>query len=108
MIAPPVINIEYTSYEIYSELTADELKKLELPCRYARIERAVPEGLESMPGDEIAKQTEQVFRIKDYFTQEQQFEAKQIVKQIILFTLCIQILGSILLSIFLYFNSDMI
>ena len=40
--------------------------------------------------------------IKDYFTQEQQFEAKQIVKQIILFTLCIQILGSILLSIFLY------
>ena len=69
MIAPPVINIEYTSYEIYSELTADELKKLELPCRYARIERAVPEGLESMPGDEIAKQTEQVFRIKDYFTQ---------------------------------------
>ena len=44
--------------------------------------------------------------IKDYFTQEQQFEAKQIVKQIILFTLCIQILGSILLSIFLYFNGE--
>ena len=44
--------------------------------------------------------------IKDYFTQEQQFEAKQIVKQIILFTLCIQILGSILLSIFLYFDGE--
>ncbi|MDY5917969.1 MAG: potassium transporter TrkG [Treponema sp.] len=44
--------------------------------------------------------------IKDYFTQEQQFEAKQIVKQIILFTLCIQILGSIFLSIFLYFNGE--
>ena len=44
--------------------------------------------------------------IKDYFTQEQQFEAKQIVKQIILFTLCIQILGSFFLSIFLYFNGE--
>ena len=42
--------------------------------------------------------------IKDYFTQEQQFEARQIVKQIIFFTLLIQVLGALLLSFFLYFD----
>ena len=44
--------------------------------------------------------------IKDYFTQEQQFEARQIVKQIIFFTLLIQVLGALLLSFFLYFNGE--
>lgn len=44
--------------------------------------------------------------IKDYFTQEQQFEARQIVKQIIFFTLLIQVLGALLLSFFLYFDGE--
>ena len=44
--------------------------------------------------------------IKDYFTQEQQFEARQIVKQIIFFTLLIQVLGALLLSFFLFFDGE--
>ena len=44
--------------------------------------------------------------IKDYFTQEQQFEARQIVRQIIFFTLLIQIFGAFLLSVLLYFNGE--
>ena len=69
MIYPPQLGTEYSEYEVYSELTDDEVKTLELPCKYCRIERAIPEVLEGDAGDEVARQTEQVFRIKDYYTQ---------------------------------------
>lgn len=69
MIYPPQLGIEYSQYELYSELTEEEITALELPCKYCRIERAIPEVLEGDAGDEIARQTEQVFRIKDYYTQ---------------------------------------
>ena len=69
MIYPPQLGTEYSQYELYSELTEEEIAALELPCKYCRIERAIPEVLEGDAGDEIARQTEQVFRIKDYYTQ---------------------------------------
>lgn len=69
MIYPPQLGTEYSEYEVYSELTDEEVKTLELPCKYCRIERAIPEVLEGDAGDEVARQTEQVFRIKDYYTQ---------------------------------------
>ena len=69
MIYPPQLGTEYTDYEVYSELTDEEIAALELPCKYCRIERAVPEVLEGDAGDEVARQTEQLFRIKDFYTQ---------------------------------------
>lgn len=69
MIYPPQLGTEYSQYELYSELTEEEIAALELPCKYCRIERAIPEVLEGDAGDEIARQTEQVFRIKDYYAQ---------------------------------------
>ena len=69
MIYPPQLGIEYSQYELYSELTEEEIAALELPCKYCRIERAIPEVLEGDAGEEIARQTEQIFRIKDYYTQ---------------------------------------
>lgn len=69
MIYPPQLGTEYTNYEVYSELTDEEITALELPCKYCRIERAVPEVLEGDAGDEVARQTEQLFRIKDFYTQ---------------------------------------
>ena len=69
MIYPPQLGTEYSQYELYSELTEEEITALELPCKYCRIERAIPEVLEGDAGDEITRQTEQVFRIKDYYTQ---------------------------------------
>lgn len=69
MIYPPQLGTEYSQYELYSELTEEEITALELPCRYCRIERAIPEVLEGDAGEEIARQTEQIFRIKDYYTQ---------------------------------------
>lgn len=69
MIYPPQLGTEYSQYELYSELTEEEIAALELPCKYCRIERAIPEVLEGDAGDEIARQTEQIFRIKDYYTQ---------------------------------------
>lgn len=69
MIQPPQPNVEYTEFDVYTELTQEEITTLELPCKYCRIERAIPELLEGEAGDEIARQTEQVFRVKDYYTQ---------------------------------------
>jgi hypothetical protein len=69
MIYPPQLGTEYTDYEVYSELTDEEIAALELPCKYCRIERAVPEVLEGDAGDEVARQTEQIFRIQDFYTQ---------------------------------------
>lgn len=69
MIQPPQLNTEYTEFEVYTELSADEIAALELPCKYCRIERAIPELYEGDAGEEIARQTEQLFRIKDYYTQ---------------------------------------
>lgn len=69
MIYPPQLGTEYSQYELYSELTEEEITALELPCKYCRIERAIPEVLEGDAGDEVARQTEQIFRIKDYYTQ---------------------------------------
>ena len=69
MIYPPQLGTEYSEYELYSELTPEEIATLELPCKYCRIERAVPEAIDGDAGEEIARQTEQIFRIKDYYTQ---------------------------------------
>lgn len=69
MIYPPQLGTEYSQYELYSELTEEEITALELPCKYCRIERAIPEVLEGDAGDEVARQTEQIFRIKDYYAQ---------------------------------------
>lgn len=69
MIYPPQLGTEYSEYEIYSELTSEEIATLELPCKYCRIERAMPEVLEGDAGSEVMRQTEQIFRIKDYYTQ---------------------------------------
>ena len=69
MIQPPQPNVEYTEFDVYTELTQEEIATLELPCKYCRIERAIPELLEGEAGDEIARQTEQIFRVKDYYTQ---------------------------------------
>ena len=69
MIYPPQLGTEYSQYELYSELTEEEIAALELPCKYCRIERAIPEVLEGDAGDEVARQTEQIFRIKDYYAQ---------------------------------------
>lgn len=69
MIYPPQLGTEYSEYEVYSELTDEEIATLELPCKYCRIERAIPEVLEGDAGDEVMRQTEQYFRIKDYYTQ---------------------------------------
>ena len=69
MIQPPLLNYEYSEFDAYSELTAEENAALELPCKYCRIERDIPELLEGEAGDEIARQTEQMFRIKDYYSQ---------------------------------------
>ncbi len=69
MIQPPQLGTEYSEFEIYSELTQEEIAALELPCKYCRIERAIPELFENEAGEEVARQTEQLFRIKDYYTQ---------------------------------------
>ena len=69
MIYPPQQGTEYDEYDIYSVLSDDELATLELPCSYCRIERAIPELIEGEAGEEIARQTEQYFRVKDYYTQ---------------------------------------
>lgn len=69
MIYPPQRGTEYGDYDYYSELTAKEIAALGLPCGYCRIERAIPEMTEGDPGDEMARQVEQCFRIKDYYTQ---------------------------------------
>ena len=69
MIYPPQLGTEYSEYEVYSELTEEEIAALELPCKYCRIERAIPEVLEGDAGEEVARQTEQIFRIKDFYTQ---------------------------------------
>ncbi len=44
--------------------------------------------------------------IKDYFTDEQQLETKQILRQIIFFTLFIQFLGAVILSVLLKFHGE--
>lgn len=44
--------------------------------------------------------------IKDYFTEEQQIETKQIIREIISFTLFIQFLGALLLSLLLKFHGE--
>ena len=44
--------------------------------------------------------------IKDYFTEEQQIETKQIIREIIFFTLFIQFLGSLILSLLLKFHGE--
>lgn len=69
MIYPPQRGTEYGDYDYYSELTAKEIAALDLPCGYCRIERAIPEVTEGQPGEEMARQVEQYFRIKDYYTQ---------------------------------------
>lgn len=69
MIYPPQRGTEYSDYDYYSELTATEIAELGLPCGYCRIERAIPEITEGNPGEEMARQVEQYFRIKDYYTQ---------------------------------------
>lgn len=69
MIYPPQRGTEYSDYDYYSELTAEEIAALDLPCGYCRIERAIPEVTEGQPGEEMARQVEQYFRIKDYYTQ---------------------------------------
>ena len=69
MIYPPQRGTEYGDYDYYSELTAKEIAALGLPCGYCRIERAIPEVTEGQPGDEMARQIEQYFRIKDYYAQ---------------------------------------
>lgn len=69
MIYPPQRGTEYSDYDYYSELTATEIAELGLPCGYCRIERAIPEITEGDPGEEMARQVEQYFRIKDYYTQ---------------------------------------
>lgn len=67
MIYPPQLGAEYSRYDLYTDLTAEQLKELGLPCKYARIERAIAEVLDGDPGDEVARQAEQIFRIKDYY-----------------------------------------
>ncbi len=69
MIYPPQRGTEYGDYDYYSELTTEEIAALGLPCGYCRIERAIPEVTEGQPGEEMARQIEQYFRIKDYYTQ---------------------------------------
>ena len=44
--------------------------------------------------------------IKDYFTEEQQIETKQIIREIIFFTLFIQFLGALVLSLLLKFHGE--
>ena len=44
--------------------------------------------------------------IKDYFTEEQQIETKQIIREIIFFTLFIQFLGALILSLLLKFHGE--
>lgn len=44
--------------------------------------------------------------IKDYFTEEQQIETKQIIREIISFTLFIQFLGALFLSLLLKFHGE--
>ena len=44
--------------------------------------------------------------IKDYFTEEQQIETKQIIREIIFFTLFIQFLGALFLSLLLKFHGE--
>lgn len=44
--------------------------------------------------------------IKDYFTEEQQIETKQIIREIISFTLFIQFLGALVLSLLLKFHGE--
>ena len=44
--------------------------------------------------------------IKDYFTDEQQLETKQILRQIIFFTLFIQFLGAVILAVLLKFHGE--
>ena len=66
MIYPPQKGTEYD--DGYSVLSADDLKKLELPCSYCSIERTIRE-YEGDAGDEMSRQVEQVFRIKDYYSQ---------------------------------------
>ena len=44
--------------------------------------------------------------IKDYFTEEQQIETKQIIREIISFTLFIQFLGALILSLLLKFHGE--
>ena len=66
MIYPPQKGTEYE--DGYSVLDADKLKELELPCSYCSIERTIRE-YEGDAGDEMSRQVEQVFRIKDYYSQ---------------------------------------
>ena len=68
MIYPPQEGVEYSKYEAYSVLTEEELKLFEFPCSYCRIERDFPTA-EGDAGDLLARQAEQIFRIKDYYTQ---------------------------------------
>lgn len=68
MIYPPQVGTEYSKYEAYSVLTEEELKLFEFPCSYCRIERDFPTA-EGDAGDLLARQAEQIFRIKDYYTQ---------------------------------------
>ena len=68
MIYPPQVGTEYSKYEAYSVLTEEELKTFEFPCAYCRIERDFPTA-EGDAGELLARQAEQVFRIKDYYTQ---------------------------------------
>ena len=44
--------------------------------------------------------------IKDYFTDEQQLETKQILREIIFFTLFIQFLGAVILAVLLKFHGE--
>ena len=67
MIYPPQLGTEYSRYDLYTNLTTEQLRELGLPCKYARIERAIAEVLDGDPGDEVARQAEQIFRIKDYY-----------------------------------------
>lgn len=69
MIYPPQRETEYNDYDYYEVLDNDAIKDLGLPCGYCRIERAIPEMTEGDPGSEMARQVEQCFRIKDYYTQ---------------------------------------
>ena len=69
MIYSPQRGTEYNDYDYYEVLDSDAIKDLGLPCGYCRIERAIPEMTEGDPGEEMARQVEQCFRIKDYYTQ---------------------------------------
>ena len=68
MIYPPQEGVEYSKYEAYSVLTEEELEIFNFPCSYCRIERDFPAS-EGDAGELLARQADQTFRIKDYYTQ---------------------------------------